>query len=59
VEQRYLPLQDNIASVAYWYQTPPTSPFPALPSADELEVNGGCDGGRPAGERKRSPRGRI
>ncbi|NLF31103.1 MAG: DUF2961 domain-containing protein [Planctomycetes bacterium] len=35
---RYLPLQDDIASVAYWYQTLPTAPFPALPSKDELEV---------------------
>jgi hypothetical protein len=35
---RYLPLQDDIASVAYWYQTLPTAPFPDLPSVDELEV---------------------
>jgi hypothetical protein len=35
---RYLPLQDDIASVAYWYQTLPTSPFPALPDKDYLEV---------------------
>ncbi len=35
---RYLPLQDDIASVAYWYQTLPTAPFPALPGKDELEV---------------------
>jgi len=35
---RYLPLQDDIASVAYWYQTLPTAPFPALPSKDYLEV---------------------
>lgn len=35
---RYLPLQDDIASVAYWYQTLPTNPFPALPSKDALEV---------------------
>jgi len=35
---RYLPLQDDIASVAYWYQTLPTAPFPPLPSRDELEV---------------------
>ena len=35
---RYLPLQDDIASVAYWYQTLPTAPFPALPDADALEV---------------------
>ncbi len=35
---RYLPLQDDIASVAYWYQTLPTAPFPALPDADYLEL---------------------
>ncbi|RPD47081.1 DUF2961 domain-containing protein [Hymenobacter sediminis] len=36
---RYLPLQDDVASVAYWYQTEPHAPFPALPSKDDLEVN--------------------
>lgn len=36
---RYLPLQDDIASVAYWYQTLPTAPFPELPDRDALEVN--------------------
>jgi hypothetical protein len=35
---RYLPLQDDIASVAFWYQTLPTAPFPALPEKDYLEV---------------------
>lgn len=35
---RYLPLQDDIASVAFWYQTLPTAPFPALPDRDSLEV---------------------
>jgi len=35
---RYLPLQDDIASVAYWYQTLPTAPFPQLPDKDFLEV---------------------
>jgi Protein of unknown function (DUF2961) len=35
---RYLPLQDDIASVAYWYQTLPAGPFPALPDADGLEI---------------------
>jgi hypothetical protein len=34
----YLPLQDDIASVAYWYQTLPTAPFPQLPDADYLQV---------------------
>ena len=36
---RYLPLQDDISSVAYWYQTEPHNPFPKLPSKDELEIN--------------------
>ena len=35
---RYLPLQDDIASVAYWYQTLPTAPFPPLPDKDYLEI---------------------
>jgi hypothetical protein len=35
---RYLPLQDDIASVAYWYQTLPTTPFPELPDRDYLEI---------------------
>jgi hypothetical protein len=34
----FLPLQDDIASVAYWYQTLPTAPFPQLPSVDYLRV---------------------
>jgi hypothetical protein len=37
-KRRYLPLQDDIASVAYWYQTLPTTPFPALPDRDYLEI---------------------
>ena len=36
--KRYLPLRDDIASVAYWYQTLPASPFPPLPDKDDLEV---------------------
>lgn len=36
---RYLPLQDDISSVVYWYQLEPHATFPALPSRDELEVN--------------------
>lgn len=35
---RYLPMQDDISSVAYWYQTLPHAPFPALPDKDYLEV---------------------
>ncbi len=36
--RRYLPLQDDISSVAFWYQTLPTVPFPELPSADYLDI---------------------
>jgi hypothetical protein len=36
---RYLPLQDDIASTVFWYQTEPHTPFRKLPSKDELEVN--------------------
>jgi len=36
---RYLPLMDDIASVAYWYQVEPHAPFPKLPGKDQLEVN--------------------
>jgi len=35
---RYLPLQDDISSVAFWYQTHPAKPFPKFPSRDELEI---------------------
>ena len=35
---RYLPLQDDIASVAFWYQAEPHAPFPTLPGRDYLEV---------------------
>ncbi|HNU52772.1 MAG TPA: DUF2961 domain-containing protein [Verrucomicrobiota bacterium] len=35
---RYQPLKDDIASVAFWYQTEPHRPFPPLPSKDELEL---------------------
>jgi len=35
---RYLPLQDDIASVAFWYQSLPANPFPPLPARDQLEV---------------------
>jgi len=36
-EGRYLPGRHDICSVAYWYQTLPTAPFPTLPVRDELE----------------------
>jgi hypothetical protein len=35
---RYLPLQDDIASVVYWYQSEPHGAFPKLPERDKLEV---------------------
>lgn len=35
---RYLLRQDDFASVAYWYQTLPTAPFPTLPGLDGLEI---------------------
>ena len=35
---RYLPLQDDIASVAYWYQALPAAKFPELPDVDYLET---------------------
>jgi D-arabinan exo alpha-(1,3)/(1,5)-arabinofuranosidase (non-reducing end) len=34
----FLPLQDDIASVAYWYQTLPAAKFPPLPSPDYLRI---------------------
>ncbi len=37
-EGRYLPLQDDLGSVAYWYQTEPHAAFPALPEKDKLVI---------------------
>ena len=36
--RRYLPLQDDIASVAYWYQAEPHTPYSLLLNKDDLEV---------------------
>lgn len=36
---RYLPLQDDISSVAFWYQKEPHAAFPQLPNKDKLEIN--------------------
>ena len=36
---RYMPLQDDIATTAFWYQIEPHNPFPKLPTKDQLEVN--------------------
>ncbi|MCX7885871.1 MAG: DUF2961 domain-containing protein [Verrucomicrobiae bacterium] len=37
-DRTYLPLEDDIASVAYWYQTEPHAKFPALPDKAALTV---------------------
>jgi len=37
-EGRYLPLRDDVASVAYWYQTEPHGKFKPLGDRDALEV---------------------
>ncbi|MBI5879206.1 MAG: DUF2961 domain-containing protein [Chloroflexi bacterium] len=37
-DRRYLPLQDDVSSVAYWYQSLPSAPFPLLPARDVLEI---------------------
>jgi len=36
---RYLPLMDDISSVAYWYSDTLEDVYPALPDADGLEIN--------------------
>lgn len=36
---RYLPLQDDIATTVFWYQSEPHTKFPSLPDKDHLEVN--------------------
>lgn len=36
---RYLPLQDDIASVVFWYQDGPHGSFPKFPAKDDLEIN--------------------
>lgn len=35
---RYLPLKDDISSVAFWYQDTICKTFPKFPSADDLEI---------------------
>ncbi|MEN8203784.1 MAG: glycoside hydrolase family 172 protein [Bacteroidota bacterium] len=37
-EGRYKPLQDDMASVAYWYQQEPHNPFPDLPPKEKLMI---------------------
>ena len=36
--RRYLPLQDDISSVAYWYQDTPAPSGSVLGSKEELEI---------------------
>jgi hypothetical protein len=36
---RYLPLMDDISSVAFWYQTEPHATFTKLPAKGELEID--------------------
>lgn len=36
--ERYLPLQDDIASTAFWYQTEPHAPYPGALDSHSLEV---------------------
>lgn len=36
---RYKALQDDLASLAFWYQLEPHAPFPKLPERGELETN--------------------
>jgi len=35
---RYLPLEDDISSTVFWYQTEPHAVFPKLPSKEELQI---------------------
>ncbi len=35
---RYLPLHDDLSSVAFWYQAEPHAAFPALPGKDALKL---------------------
>ena len=37
-EGRYLPLQDDISSVAYWYSDNLSDEYPTLPDQNELEI---------------------
>ena len=37
-EGRYLPLQDDISSVAYWYSDNLEDEYPKFPSKNQLEI---------------------
>ncbi len=36
---RYLPLQDDLSSVAFWYQAEPHAQFPKLPDKENLKIS--------------------
>jgi hypothetical protein len=36
---KYLPLQDDISSVAFWYQAEPHAEYPEFPGRLKLEIN--------------------
>ena len=36
---KMVPLEDDLASAAFWYQTEPHTPFPALPSSEYLVID--------------------
>lgn len=37
--ETYVPLRDDIASTAFWYQQEPHAPFPKLPGREDLAIN--------------------
>ncbi len=37
-DRKYLPLEDDLSSVAFWYQAEPHAPFPKLPDKDSLKI---------------------
>ena len=37
--RKYLPLTDDISSVAFWYQTEPHAAFPKFPGREQLEID--------------------
>jgi hypothetical protein len=37
---RFLPLEDDMSSVAYWYQIEPHNPFPEIPSNEKMIITG-------------------
>ncbi|TKJ32979.1 MAG: hypothetical protein CEE38_21775 [Planctomycetes bacterium B3_Pla] len=39
VRGAYLPLKDDLSSVAFWYQTEPHASFPKLPGKDSLKID--------------------